>query len=664
MVTSRKNRKVNNETRNLFSQVMFVGAKLPEKVDNGLLKCFQDVFNKSSNKPIPNSTNETEKTLHKKPLQENTVQQAVETAKNNVHDDEKFQKIPWNDMECAILLEACLEYLKEPTPFKKTELICRVSKDLRQMAINEGMEIQDKFRNENGIAWQMQIMLGCLTNGDNGIVRTTKAFDRIIMNFKEQPENYYTNLSQAKSLTNNDFVVANGITKVMTQYFGYGLKVNSIRDVMRFRKFAEEMKIELPKDDDILKTLIIAAGVVIGDRVYCKSTHLPQELRNIVSEVFATGVQAIYYESLYNNKSEWMTRNVITSEEMLKEYLQKYIPECIFSKKFFVKGEKKTEKEIVTSEIKRVWGSAQIKTVDELSSKLQYIPLDNLLRVISGNDNFVLVSEGTYLLLDNFYISESEKAKIMYFVEHICEESGFVSLNNLNLDDLQEEYYELTPLAIYKAVYKKLLSDKYYLNGKIITKDRDDLNVVALLKQYIMNREECKFDELYSEANDLVGETNRQYIFQTLYDSMVRVDRNRFVTDILVDFDVAEIDNILADFVTDKFIAIKDITTFVMFPACGYTWNHYLLESYCYKYSKKYSLHIVNFNDKNAGIIAEKGFHQSYMQMLSIALVRANVELTPDIIGPYLFNTGYTAKSKYAQLDEIAKLARKIQGER
>ena len=97
-----------------------------------------------------------------------------------------------------------------------------------------------------------------------------------------------------------------------------------------------------------------------------------------------------------------------------------------------------------------------------------------------------------------------------------------------------------------------------------------------------------------------------------------------------------------------------------MFPLCGQNWNHYLLESFCYKYSRRYSLHVIHFNDKNAGIIAEKNFNKKYNEMLVIALARTDVELSPEVIGQYLFNTGYMAKSKYAKLGEIAQRASEL----
>ena len=81
--------------------------------------------------------------------------------------------------------------------------------------------------------------------------------------------------------------------------------------------------------------------------------------------------------------------------------------------------------------------------------------------------------------------------------------------------------------------------------------------------------------------------------YEAIYDSMVRVDESRYVHDKHVRFDVDAIDEVLSDIVSDGFIAIKEVTTFALFPICGQAWNHYLLESFCYRYSKRYTLHVV-----------------------------------------------------------------------
>lgn len=468
------------------------------------------------------------------------------------------------------------------------------------------------------------------------------------------------NVNQQSDMT-EDY---SGIKEIIMQYYQYGVKYDSIRELMRFRQYAESMRVHVPSDDEQLKTAILSCGTVIDDKVYCKSDELQQELQSIIDEIFSSGHEVVYYECLLENKSEWMSSHVITSEDMIKEYLRKNISGCSFAKKFMMKGNRLSEKEAVTAEIERVWGNRQAETVYSLSERLPYIPLNNIWRVISGNDHFVLVSEGEYLFIERFQISEDEERDILEFVDSACNENGFASLSDVPLGDIAEENYEVPKIAIYNAIYKTVLSSKYHLNGKIITRDKTELDAVALLKQYLNDRDECTFDEIEEKIVNLTGDMNRQYAFQALYDEMIRIDKNRFVANRFVHFNIDEIDSVLSGFITDSFLSIRDITTFAMFPLCGQTWNHYLLESYCYKFSKKYSLHVINFNDKNTGIIAEMDYNKKYNEMLAIAVARTDIDLIPETIGKYLFSTGYLAKSKYAKLNEITQLAEKLRKER
>lgn len=456
---------------------------------------------------------------------------------------------------------------------------------------------------------------------------------------------------------------AEHISAVLEEHYKYGFKYDSIRELMRFRQFAEAKGIILPKRDEDLKTYILASGTIIEGKVYCKNDNMLKDLQVIINDILSSGHRVIYYEKLFEIQQGWMESNAITSSDMLKELLIKSVTGWSFSKRFMSKGEKITEKEAVSSEIIRVWGTHQSESVIALDEKLPYIPIGNIWRVISGNNRFALVSEGEYLLIDRFNISEEEEDRILCYVEERCSNNGFASLSDVPMGDIFEENYELTQLAIYNAIYKKVLSDKYYLNGKILTKDKPEVDAVSLLKQHIKGRKECTFDEIAQKVVELTGGTNRQYAFQALYDEMIRIDKSTFVSSDDVMFDVTEIDRILSTFITDHFVAIRDITTFAMFPLCGQNWNHYLLESFCYKYSRKYSLHVVHFNDKNAGIIAEKDYNKSYSEMLSVELARKDVELSPEIIGTYLFNNGYMAKRKYAKLGEIAERAKEIRNQ-
>ena len=595
---------------------------------------------------------------------------------------QKNRQPQWNIYEAAILLDAYLFTVQKKEP--KTHTIKKTSNDLRTMAINLGISIDSVYRNENGISYQIQSMESAFL-GRKVYVPATKLFLEIVRLYRDDHEKYIEILGEAKKMidiksdnkeisltyadrgqqdiTQNDVATddnSSEIVKVLKKYYQYGFKYESIRELMRFRQFAQEMNVIIPEDNEQLKTAIVSSGTLIDDKVYFKNNDMLEKLCCLINDILSTGAKVIYYECILQRETEWMDSYVITSEEILKEYLQKYISGCSFSKKFMVKGEKLTEKEAVTSEIKRVWGDKQTESIEKLSYKLPFIPISNIWRVISGNDSFVLSSEGVYLLLDKFYMTEDEEKKILDYVSYTCAKNGYASLSDVPLGDIEERNYKLSHIAIYNAIYKKMLSSKYQLNGKILTVDKPELNAVTLLKRYISGKEVCFFSEVADKVIELTGRSNRQYAFQALYDEMVRIDINKFVADRCVCFDVEEIDSVLEGFVTDHFLAVQDITTFAMFPISGQNWNHYLLESYCYKFSRKYSLHVLNFNNKNAGIIAEKDFNMRYDEMVAAALAREDIELTPEVAGQYLFNTGYMAKSKYARLNEIVQRAKEI----
>lgn len=451
------------------------------------------------------------------------------------------------------------------------------------------------------------------------------------------------------------------IKEILKKHFAYGFRFDSVRELMRFRQFAESLGVNLPEEDDQLKQKILASGTVIDDKLFCTEDDLPKILQQIVDEIFDSGISVVYYECLFSEKENVLSSFHISSEELLKEYLKKHVYGYAFSKKFMTRGSKSTEKDAITGELIRIWGDHQVECVDDLNDRLPYIPISNLWRVISGNDLFVSTATGKYLLLDRFRIDAAEEGSILEYVEEACTENGFASLSDVPLGDLEEENYELPLLAIQNAVYKKVLSEKFHLNGRILTKDKPDLDAISLLKEYIQGRDEISFEEVAAKAVEITGTSNRQYAFQALYDEMVRVGHDRFVATRNVSFNVAEIDHLLESFIKDHFGAIRDVTTFVMFPLCGQDWNHYLLESYCYRYSKVYSLRVLQFNDKNAGIIAEKSYTLSYDEMLALELVRSHVDLTESAAGAHFTDTGYMIKSKFGMLPSIVQRAKELE---
>ena len=101
--------------------------------------------------------------------------------------------ILWDKYEAAILLEAVLRI--ENKEESKNDAIERVSRQLRSMANNRGLSIDDTYRNSNGISMQMTAMKATAFDIDCKMKSHSKVFCEVV-------ELYYTNKSEYNAILN------------------------------------------------------------------------------------------------------------------------------------------------------------------------------------------------------------------------------------------------------------------------------------------------------------------------------------------------------------------------------------------------------------------------------------------------------------------------------
>lgn len=97
-------------------------------------------------------------------------------------------KIPWSDKEAALLLYTLIDVLHNNIDRKAA--ISMVSKKLRQLAILNGIDIDEKFRNENGIKFQMSKLEYAFTDGLSGMYVKTGWYYRIVEIYRNHPEQF------------------------------------------------------------------------------------------------------------------------------------------------------------------------------------------------------------------------------------------------------------------------------------------------------------------------------------------------------------------------------------------------------------------------------------------------------------------------------------------
>lgn len=104
---------------------------------------------------------------------------------------------PFTKYEAVLLLEAYLKTISGE--MSRKEAIERCSVDLRHLAVENGIAIDEKFRNVSGITFQMMRMESAYC-GKTVAISSTRLFTEMVDIYKSNPEKYERILNEAKQL--------------------------------------------------------------------------------------------------------------------------------------------------------------------------------------------------------------------------------------------------------------------------------------------------------------------------------------------------------------------------------------------------------------------------------------------------------------------------------
>ena len=107
-------------------------------------------------------------------------------------------RIPWTKHEVALLIDACIRF--ENTICTRTEIIKELSKKLRELALKNDIQIDDIYRNENGISIQFQLMMGLLHNEVSGLRNSSKLFTEMKNMYYNDKTQYDKILKEAQTM--------------------------------------------------------------------------------------------------------------------------------------------------------------------------------------------------------------------------------------------------------------------------------------------------------------------------------------------------------------------------------------------------------------------------------------------------------------------------------
>ena len=107
-------------------------------------------------------------------------------------------RIGWDEYEVALLIDACNRI--RDNKIDKAECVHKLSNLLRQRAKANGINIDEVFRNENGIALQMTKMEYLLTDGKKGLPGASKLYIEMAKMSKLNSDEFPKNAKQNANL--------------------------------------------------------------------------------------------------------------------------------------------------------------------------------------------------------------------------------------------------------------------------------------------------------------------------------------------------------------------------------------------------------------------------------------------------------------------------------
>jgi len=562
-------------------------------------------------------------------------------------------RIPWNEDEAIIIVDAFYQY--KDGKIKKSEAVKRVSERLREIALYKGIEIDEVFRNTNGISMQMATLEHIYSEGKNGLRSGSKLF-REVMNLYVENQNLFQDKLRTTQCIGGKSDM-NEFKDFLLNHFTYGIRLDSPIEIMRLKRFYEsDTGEECPWSDDEIKEKIEENCFCHEGKGFVLSETACQNIMSEIEELKDNEAAIIYYAELFGKNEEWFIGQGIYSEDMLKNFIKKYSPN-IFCKKAYFAWDSKTENELLRDDILAIWGDVILRDYNDINQVLEYVPIEKIKYALANNPCFVWNSMETYTTEQCFMITEEEKVSILEYVNKRVEKEGSVSFAEIPLQSVFDENYELSETAIYTLVFDSCLSEKFERYNHIISLKGQENNGIKLVENYCLSKDEITIDELFEQWELRTGTHRQAEPLDVAYSTMIRIDASSFIKEDKVKFNEAEIDRALDTLIVGDAIGLKEITSFALFPECDYPWNLFLLESFCRRFSNTFKYMAVTTNSRNAGAVVRKECKYSYHELLAHVLVAKQVELNEDAVMDYLYDNGFIARHSYKNIKELIELA-------
>lgn len=459
------------------------------------------------------------------------------------------------------------------------------------------------------------------------------------------------------------------LAQILKDNYENGFRINSAIDRGRIKVFYNErFGKELPLSDEQIIVSLKKVGVLREDRIYAKQDDeqidLIKQIFEDVMLVFENDASCVYPEAIYQKyQVELAERMQIYEAEFLGNTLIEMSAGKLRKKQTFLCL---TDRQAdLDRDVLEVLKKSPIPmTYADIQEVMWYIPLDKIKHVLVVTKSIVQVEQETYFYSMNLPISQDEITEVNRLIHQVLEHRSYITdvelrqLIDDNCPGIAINTSEFTTYGLRNCL-GYILRDSYSFNGPIISSLGKELSMAEVFAQYCDDREQVTTEELKT----LAFEMNTVIYWDSVRNETIRISEDLLLRYDKVDFQIDEIDRVLDDLCDQNYIPLKDIGLFMHFPALCVQWNGYVLESYIYKYSKKFKLLHASFSASGffGAMVRQDSGIEDYRALIVDVLANSNKWEDKNSALELLVEQGYQQRRKYADIEKVvheAKLLR------
>jgi hypothetical protein len=448
---------------------------------------------------------------------------------------------------------------------------------------------------------------------------------------------------------------------VLEKYFSKGFRLDSAIEIKRFRKCFESIhEKQLEDSDDQIEQTIKGMSLIYENRAYLPKMMLSPEVKEklfaFIKENFNDGKKSIYFQAIFSAFSSEFLDCHIYDADMLRIYLTQVNDGSFYVKKNSITldpWDSATPQDEIRAYLKQ---SDKPVTYEELYNALPHLPKEKIRQVLGMNTEFVNNGVGCYFHQSCLRVTEEEMENISKIINSVIQEKKFISGTELYQDVKAKYPYIMdnnTEISIYgfRDAIKYRLKEQFSFNGNIISRKGEALTMQDVFADFCKSKDSFTLNEL----STLAKEMGSPIYFNPVYDNSLRISETEFVSKDRAQFHIEESDDAIDRICTGKYIGIKKIQDFVVFPEAGFPWNGYLLQHFVYAYSNRYKLVHNGFNaySFDGAIVKRNAGIDTFDDLLIDALVRSNITLSKEQALEFLQNEGYITRRRYTPIEQI-----------